>query len=102
MIRFKNTFPLDEKKKLSLAEMSKKKIKKVFPLARKSLSTYSNAFKNAFSLKRKTKLAVAGVSQNERKKWFPLATKSVSTSRNKVIFQKFDLPVYYELKRISK
>ena len=82
--------------------MSKKKIKKAFPLARKPLSTYSNAFKNAFSLNRKTKLAVAGVSQNDRKKWFPLATKSVSTSRNKVIFQKFDLPVYYELKRISK
>ena len=29
----------------------------------------------------------------EEKKLFPLARKSVSTSRNKVIFQKLDLPV---------
>ena len=27
----------------------------------------------------------------KEKKWFPQARKSVSTSRNKVIFQKFDL-----------
>ena len=29
----------------------------------------------------------------EEKKWFPLARKWVSISRNKVIFQKLDLPV---------
>ena len=44
---------------------------------------------------------MAGVSQNGGKKWFPLATESVSTSRNKVIFQKLDLPVSTNGKRIS-
>ena len=37
----------------------------------------------------------------EGKKWFPLATKPVSTSRNKVIFQKSDLPVSTNGKRIA-
>ena len=36
---------------------------------------------------------MTGMSQTGRKKWFPLARKSVSTSKNKVIFQKLDLPV---------
>ena len=41
-IYFKNTFPLD-RKELSLAEMSEKKNKKWFPLARKFVSTNRNA-----------------------------------------------------------
>ena len=48
--------------------MSKKQIKKWFPLARKSLSTNQNAFKNMFPLYRKIKLAVAGPSPIGRKK----------------------------------
>ena len=56
-----------------------------------------------FPLDGKIKLAVAGVSQIGRKKWFPLARKSVSTSRNKVIFEKLNLPVSTNRKKkISK
>ena len=54
--------------------MSKKEVKKVFPLARKSLFNNQNAFKNTFPLEGKIKLAVAGVYQNGRK-------KKVSTSQ---------------------
>ena len=50
----------------------------------------------------KIKPAVAGVPNNGRKKWFPLAKKSVSTSRDKDIFQKFDLPVFTSRTEISK
>ena len=56
-------------------------------------------FKNAFPQDGKIKLAVTGVSQNGRKK---LARKSVSTSTNKVVFQKSDLPVSANRKKISK
>ena len=45
----------------SLAKMSEKQMKKVFPLARNSLSTNPNAFRNTFPLDGKIKLAVAGV-----------------------------------------
>ena len=38
----------------------------------------------------------------EEKKWFQLARKSVATSRNKVIFQKLDLPVATNRIKISK
>ena len=72
----------------------------MFPLAKKSLST-RNAFKNTFPQDGKIKL-VAGVSQNGRKKCFPLAKKPVSTSKNKVIFQKLDLPVSANRTEISK
>ena len=100
-ICFKTAFSLDEKKTCinvwylykSLAEISEKQIKKVFPLARKSLSTNRNAFQNTFPLDGKVILAVAGVYQNGRKKLFSLTKKSVATRRNKVIFQKLDLPV---------
>ena len=54
-----------------------------------------------FPLDGKIKLAVAGVSQIGRKKWFPLARKSVSTSRNKVIFEKLNLPVSTNRKKKS-
>ena len=109
--KLKTTFPLDEKKTganvcymhKSLAEMSEKQMKKVFPLARNSLSTSRNAFKNTFPLDGKIKLAVAGVClKMKEKKWFPLARKSVSTSRNKVIFQKLDLPVSTNRTKISR
>ena len=76
-------FPLDKKKTganvwylhKSLAEMSEKQTKKVFPLARKSLSTNRNAFKNTFLLDGKIKLAIAGVSQNESKKMVSTSQK---------------------------
>ena len=48
--------------------MSEKKIKKVFPPARKSLSNNRNASENTFALDGKIKLAVPGASQNGRKK----------------------------------
>ena len=57
-------FPLDEKK-LSLAGMFQKQIKKAFPLP-------ENLFPlTGTPLDGKIKLAVAGVSQTRRKKWFP-------------------------------
>ena len=78
-------------------------MKKVFPLARNSLSTNPNAFRNTFPLDGKIKLAVAGVClKMEGKKWFPLTRKSVSTSRNKVIFQKLDLSVSKNRTKISR
>ena len=46
----------------------KNRLRKVFPRARKSLSTNRNAFKNTFPLDGKRKLAVAGAYQNGRKK----------------------------------
>ena len=52
-----------------------------FPLAR-----MNDLLKNKFTLDEKA------LTKNG-KKWFLLARKSVSTSRNKVIFQKLDLPV---------
>ena len=75
--------------------------KKWFPLAVKSVFTNWNAFKNTFPLDGKIKLAVAGVSQNGRKKWFLLARVSTSTSRNKVIFQKLELPLSANRKKIK-
>ena len=70
---FKNTFPLDRKKKLSLAGVSEKKHKKWFVLARKSVSTTQNETfvrkyvstiqKNCFFW------------QENQRKWFPLAGK---------------------------
>ena len=38
----------------------------------------------------------------EKNKWFPLARKSVWTGRNKVIFQKLNLPVSKNRTEISK
>ena len=75
---FKTTFSLDDKKTCinvqylhkSLAEMSEKQIKKVFPLARKSLSINRNTFQNTFPLDGKILLAVGGVYQNGRKNGF--------------------------------
>ena len=74
-------------------------MKKAFQPPRKCVSPSQNAFKNTFPLDGKIKLAMTGVSQIRRKKWFPLARKSVSTSRNKVIFEKLDLPVSTNRKR---
>ena len=91
-IRFKNEFPLDEKKNCHWQKCLKID-KKWFPLGRKSVFTNRNAFKNTFLLDQKIKLAAAGVPQNGGKKRFPLARRWVSTSRNKVIFQKLDLQV---------
>ena len=69
-IRFKNTFPLDEKKtSINVWKIDKRCV------ARKSLSANRNAFRNTFPLEGKIKLAVAGLSQN-RKKRFPLARKN--------------------------
>ena len=50
-------------------------------------------FTSTFPSDGKIRLSVAGVSENGRKKWFPLVRKSVSTIRNKVIFQKIELPL---------
>ena len=75
-------------------------MKKAFQPPRKCVSSSQNAFKNTFPLDGKIKLAMTGVSQIRRKKWFPLARKSVSTSRNKVIFQKLDLPFSINRKKI--
>ena len=55
--------------------MSEKKIKKVFPPARKSLSTNRNASENTFALDGKIKLAVPGASQNGRKKMVSTSQK---------------------------
>ena len=48
----------------------KNRLKKVFPLARKSLSINRNTFQNTFPLDGKILLAVGGVYQNGRKNGF--------------------------------
>ena len=96
-IHFKNTFPLDEKKtSINVWKIDKRCV------ARKSLSTNRNAFRNTCPLEGKIKLAVAGLSQNRKKKVSTSQKKSVSASRNKVIFQKLELPVSTNRTKIPK
>ena len=84
-IRFRNTFPLDEKKIIIGSNVWKLDR---FPLSRNpcALTEIQDSFINTLPLDGNMELVVIGVSVNG-------VRKSVSTSTNKVIFQNLNFPV---------